>query len=295
VDPETKRRLVLAVHARDFGVRVLGLRGDGNFSRFLDTHHQPVAYMVSAAPKDRLVPHLFRFPFVGALPYVGFFREEDARAEAERLGRLGLDTYIRPVAGYSTVGLTSDPIYSSMLEGSDARIVEVVLHEMAHGTVFLPGRGAWNEGFATLVGLEGAALFFASSERPDLLQELRAEAEARSDREAAFAAWVRATMTKLERLYAENIAREEKLRRREEVFAKAQGELCRLFPRRQGGHLCDEPLNNAVLLGHAVYHAETPGLRRLLARLGGNLPAFIRLVRHAAENYRDPVAWLQGL
>ncbi|MBI5481742.1 MAG: aminopeptidase, partial [Deltaproteobacteria bacterium] len=190
VAAETKRRLHLAAAAREFGIRALGLRGDGNYTRFLDTHGAPVAWMVSAAPPDRLVPHRFRFPLVGALPYVGFFREADARAEVARLQRLGLDTYVRAVAGYSTIGITSDPIYSSMLEGSDARIVEITLHEMAHGTVFVPGRAEWNESFATLVGLHGAALFFALEHRAAEARRLFADARARAEREARFAAFL---------------------------------------------------------------------------------------------------------
>ena len=98
------------------------------------------------------MPYLNRFPLVGALPYVGFFRQADARRERARLERLGLDTYVRPVAGYSTLGITADPFYSSMLEGSDARIVEITLHEMVHGTVFPPGHAEWHESFATFVG-----------------------------------------------------------------------------------------------------------------------------------------------
>ena len=86
VDAETKRRLRLAAAARDFGIRELGLRGDGNYTRFLDTHGAPVAWMVSAAPQDRLVPYRFRFPLVGALPYVGFFREADARRRGRAPG-----------------------------------------------------------------------------------------------------------------------------------------------------------------------------------------------------------------
>lgn len=298
VDAETRRRLRLAAAARDFGIRELGLRGDGNYTRFLDTHGAPVAWMVSAAPKDRLVPTRFRFPLVGALPYVGFFREADARAEAARLERLGLDTHVRAVAGYSTIGITSDPIYSSMLEGPDARIVEITLHEMAHGTVFVPGRAEWNESFATLVGLQGAALFFARRDRADEARRLFADARARAERQARFAAFLAPVVRELRALYAEPVSRAEKLRRREAVFARAQAEFARRFPTPPGRPrpaFVTEPLNNAVIVGYAVYHRDTPVHRRMLARLEGDLRALVRLYRHAVANHRDPVAWLRRL
>jgi len=297
VDAETRRRLRLAAAARDFGIHALGLRGDGNYTRFLDTHGAPVAWMVSAAPPDRLVPHRFRFPLVGALPYVGFFREADAQAEAARLQRLGLDTCIRAVAGYSTLGITSDPIYSSMLEGPDARIVEITLHEMAHGTVFVPGRAEWNESFATLVGLQGAALFFARHGRAAATRQLFADAHARAARQARFAAFLAPLVRGLESLYAEPIDRAEKLRRREAIFARGQAEFARRFPVAPGRPphpFVTEPLNNAVVVAYAVYHRDTPAHRRLLDRLGGDLRALVRLYRHAVEHHRDPVGYLRG-
>ena len=98
VAAETKRRLALAKEAREFGVRVLGLRGGDEFTRFVDSAGAPIAWNVVAAPKDRLEPHLNRFPIVGAIPYLGFFEEHDARREAERLQAADLDVYVRPPA-----------------------------------------------------------------------------------------------------------------------------------------------------------------------------------------------------
>jgi predicted aminopeptidase len=298
VAAETKRRLRLAAAARDFGIRALGLRGDGNYTRFLDTHGAPVAWMVSAAPPDRLVAHRFRFPLVGALPYVGFFCETDAQAEAARLQRLGLDTHVRAVAGYSTIGITSDPIYSSMLEGSDARIVEITLHEMAHGTVFVPGRAEWNESFATLVGLQGAALFFSRQDRAEQARRLFAEAHARARAQASFAAFLAPLVRDLEALYAEPASRADKLRRREAIFTRGRVEFSRRFPTAPGRPrhpFVTEPLNNAVVVAYAVYHRDTPAHRRMLARLGGDVRALVRLYRHAVEYHRDPVGYLKSL
>jgi len=295
VAAETKRRLRLAAAAREFGIHELGLRGDGNYTRFIDTHGAPVAWMVSAAPRDRLVPYRFRFPLVGALPYAGFFREADARKEVARLERLGLDTHVRPVAGYSTIGITSDPIFSSMLDGSDARVVEVTLHEMAHGTVFVPGHAEWNESFATLVGLKGAALFFSRLDRADEGRQLLRGAQARSARQAQFAAFLAPVVRDLRALYAEPVSRAEKLRRREAIFARARADFARRFPSPPGrppSPFVSEPLNNAVVVAHAVYHGKTPMHRRMLARLDGDLRALVRLYRHAVENHRDPLAWL---
>ncbi|HEY3358884.1 MAG TPA: aminopeptidase [Polyangia bacterium] len=296
VDSDTKRRLRVALAARDFGTRVLGLRRGGVYTRYLDTHGAPVAWMVAAAPKDRLAPHLFRFPLVGAMPYAGFFREADAAREQARLAALGLDTYVRPVAGYSTLGITSDPVYSSMLEGSDARIVEITLHEMAHATAFWPGHADWNESFATFVGVRGAALFFAAGGRGDAVNRVLTHARLVEQAEARFAAFLTPVIAELRALYARPISRAEKLQRREEVFARARAAYLRTFPPRPGrapGAFASAKLNNAVIMAFAVYHQHTPEHRRVFERTGGDLGAFIALCKHAVEEHRDVQAYLR--
>src|SRR5260370_21521170 len=81
VDPDTKRRLRLATRARDFGVRALGLHGGDIYTRYVETAGAPIAWDVSAAPKDPLVPHLHRFPLVRAVPYLRFLHHADAPRE----------------------------------------------------------------------------------------------------------------------------------------------------------------------------------------------------------------------
>lgn len=296
VDARTKERLRLALAARRFGIEVLGLRGGDSYTRFLDTRGQPVAWNVSAAPKDRLRPYLHRFPITGAIPYLGFFKEADARREAARLAQKQLDVFVRPVSGYSTLGITSDPVYSSMLEGSPAHIVEVVLHEMLHGTLYLPGHSEWNESLATFVGYNGAALFFSMTGGEGDARKVLAEAQARQERQAQFSRWLEPILKELEALYARPIPREEKLRLREDVFARAKAKLLEMFPPPPGRPpvgLAAQPLNNAVLVAHAVYHRSTPEHQRLFKKVGYDLRAFIALYKYAVENTEQPIAWLK--
>ena len=296
VSAETKRRLKLAREAREFGVRVLGLRGGDEFTRFVDSHGAPIAWNVTAAQKDRLQAHLNVFPIVGAIPYLGFFDEKDAVREAARLRAEDLDVYVRPVAGYSTLGITSDPIYSSMLDGPDSRIVEVTLHEMTHATVYLAGHSEWNESLATVVGSEGAAQFFAARGDTAHAAELIEDSRRREREQEAFAKFLAPLVRSLDQLYADvALPRARKLERREKIFAAAQKKFLTLFPPPPGkkpGIFGQGPLNNAVVLSFSVYHSTTPQHRALLASVGGNLRAFVALCKHAVEDESDPLAYL---
>jgi predicted aminopeptidase len=202
------------------------------------------------------------------------------------------------VAGYSTLGFTADPIYSSMLEGQPARIVEVVLHEMLHGTLYLAGHSDWNESLATFVGIQGASLFFAARGSAAEAAEVLADAEQRKATEERFAAFLEPVARELEQLYASGLPRATVLERREPIFRRAEKRYLELFPPAPGqppGAFVAQPLNNAVVMAYAVYHRATPEHRRLYQRVGGDLAAFIRLYRRVLDSELHPIEVLHRL
>ena len=292
VDDRTKQRLRLAMEARAFGVDVLGLRGGDNYTRYLPTGGKPIAWNLTAAPKDRVRPLAWKFPIVGTVPYLGFFDEKDARKMQLKLRDQGYDTYMRPVAGYSTLGITSDPIYESMLDEGDARIVEVVLHEMLHGTMYLPGRSSWNESLASFVGVHGAAMFFARRGGDEAGRKVFDEARQREVEEARFSSYLAPIHAALEALYAEPISREEKLRRRAKIFDDARARFAEMYPGRRGV-FTDPRLNNAVFASYGVYHQGAPEHEHLYVRLRGDLAQMVRMYKYAVESTEDPIAWLK--
>ncbi len=275
--PQERRALRVLLSARRFGVERLGLAGEDLYRTFYDTGDDPVAWNVSASPKDRLEAHRWWFPVVGSVPYLGFFDRAEAEAEAARLREADLDVLLRGVGAYSTLGWLSDPVFSSSLAGDAFEVARVVLHEMAHATVFLPGEVAWNENFATVVGDEGALLWLAArhgrGSRP-----VRA-ARARLAEEARYEAHMQAVIRRLRALYDSPLAREDKLVRREAIFADGKAGLARLqagFVHLDRSGWLEREWSNALLLSFARYHAHTDALRRALAeRFGGDLAAFV--------------------
>lgn len=275
--PFIRRRLQLALLARSFGITELGLRGEGEFTRFVDTGGA-VAWNLTVAYQTKLEIRQYSFPLVGRIAYLGYFRRADALAEMRKLAQAGFDTYLRPVGAFSSVGYFLTPIYSDMISDTGPRgdydTVETILHEMAHTTAYVTSDSSLNESFATLVGHRGAELFFkrygpllgiygltklavqatAGSLAPDLNQQARAT----SDDAAKLGAWLRRTMTALRAMYAQAAtqgwSKDEILRRREPVFRAASADYVATFPDRAGSRLARGPLDNALLLSLEVYY-----------------------------------------
>lgn len=150
---------------REFA-RSLGLRVGDQYTSFVDW------------PGDRIVTTLVRtrpgsleavgwwYPFLGRLPYRGYFERERAEREARRLREVqGYDVCVSPVAAYSTLGWLDDPVTSPMLGRGIASFVETLLHELVHATVFIEGDADFNEGVALFVGQEAAIRYFEQAER----------------------------------------------------------------------------------------------------------------------------------
>lgn len=303
-DPATpaplRKRLRLALSARQFGIDVLGLRDAGEFSRYVDTGG-PVAYSVSAAYRTRFKPVLWHFPLVGSVPYLGFFRREQALAEAEALRKQGFDTYLRPVSGYSSLGYFLSPIYASMLDEpgplGELRTVETVLHEMAHTTAYLTSASELNESFATLVGVQGAALYYQLRGDAESGAAVLRDAQEQERRALRFSAWLQPVLRELAALYrraaAEHKSEAEILRQREAFFESAMLRYRAAFPSGQRyRRLAEGPLNNAVFLAFGVYHRSGSLQQDLLGSVAGDLRAFIDLYREAQKR-RDAAQWLK--
>ena len=296
VKEQTKAALRLAVEARDFGRRVLGLRTGDAYTRFIDLGDRPVAYNLSAAYKDKLALKWWAFPIVGRVPYLGYFHKQDAEAEAKRLEQAGFDVHMRPVAGFSTLGYFAEPIFSSMLEGPPHHIVEVVLHEMLHSTIYLPGQSAFNESLATIVGVEGAALFFRQRGQAEDAERLLVDAERAEERERLFGDVLAGLQDELKRIYDADLTLPQKLEAREVAFIRAQAEYLRLLPPAPGEPppaFARRKLNNAIVLSYGIYHSNTPRLRELLRRLDGDLARLVTMVKEAMDRGVDPDSYLE--
>ena len=164
---DQKNKLRLAQEARTFAETDLGLKHTSNYTTFVQLDRPYVTYVVSAAEKNELKSHLFYYPIVGSLPYKGFFNPEGAKKEAEELRKEGYDVYVRGVTAFSTLGWFSDPIVSSMLGYKDFDLVDTIIHETTHATVYIRSEADFNERMAVFFGNKGAIEFYKKKEGPE--------------------------------------------------------------------------------------------------------------------------------
>jgi predicted aminopeptidase len=299
VDAELRGKLVFVLEARRFAADELGIDVGESYTMYTELDRDTLALVLSAAPKDRLAPKTWWFPIVGHVPYKGFFSEDNALDEQADLEREGFDTYLRPTAAFSTLGWFNDPILSTALDTDDVEVVATVLHELSHQHLFVPGQVGFNESFATFVGRVGAVRFFCTRDGggPDTVKCLRAQARWRDYQR--FSAWLDPFVTELETLYGDaTVASEEKVRRREDVFASALGrfdaQVAPTFESIGFGGFRETPLNNATLLARIRYYDRLGAFQELLDAHDGDLSTTLDYLKAYAPDADDPFALLRA-
>ena len=154
------------------------------------------------------------------MPYLGFFDRESADAEREKLLKKDLDVSVGVADAYSTLGWFEDPVTLNLLEGSTLDLVDTILHEMTHTTLYVKGQGEFNEGLAMLVGKVGAILFLENAYGP--LDPLTVEAKKSLEDERIFSSFLTSLLEQLESVYDSPITYQEKLTEREKTFSRSQ-------------------------------------------------------------------------
>lgn len=290
LSPEEKKRLRLVSRIKAFGEETLGLRETENYRTVYLKSHQPPIYVVSACPKDRLAPVTWWFPIVGRMPYLGFFDRESAREEESKLAAKNLDVTLGMADAYSTLGWFQDPVTLNLIQGSTLDLVETILHEMTHATLYIKGQGAFNEGLAVLVGKVGALMFLRDHYGPE--HPFTLEAGYSMEDERIFATYMDSVFRRLEDLYEGPLSSREKIEKRQGIFRGAIEDFDRLRPRFKTDRFTGfgkAPLNNAYLLGIGLYHRHFPLFERMLRENDYSISRMIQYCRVLSKNEGDMI------
>ena len=286
-DTQDKLQLVLAV--RDFARDVLRLNVGGSYASYSYVDRPDLTYIVIAAPKTEMRPYTWWFLIVGDVPYKGFFSKADAADEAARLEAAGYDTHIRTSAAFSTLGWFDDPLLAHLLKYDRVVLSNIVFHELFHNTLYVPGAGSFNESVANFIGHRAAIEFFRRHVGDGSAEFQRAEQLWEEERE--FARYIDEVVVTLQELYGRDIVRADKLRLREELFARIKTEWSRRIadrPNHRFRGFSREPINNAILMHYVVYLKELDRFEALFESTGGDLVRTIELLRQIASAGGDP-------
>ncbi|SNS98995.1 Predicted aminopeptidase [Ekhidna lutea] len=154
-----KIKIQIVNDVRTFAFGELGLKKSANYTTYYNQKGEVLLWNLSASKAYALEPKMWSFPLLGSFPYKGFFDLENAKSEMNELKTKGYDTRIRPVGGWSTLGWTKDPILSNMLERPEGSLVELIIHELTHSTLFVKDNVEFNENLASFIGEKGAIQF----------------------------------------------------------------------------------------------------------------------------------------
>lgn len=277
--PRTKALLAEIPPIKKYG-EALGLKPTRNYVEYVQLDRPAAVWVVSASAPLEFKSKQWHFPIVGDIPYLGWFDLSDAKHFAAELRAEGLDVDVRGASAYSTLGWFRDAILSSMIPerapdapggGGDpalGALVNVVIHESVHATVYVEGQPFFNESLAS---------FVADSVTPSYLESIRgahsAEEKSYLDSEQSS----RARGARLHRAYEElkslyetpsHVKSDEKKRQEKEAILSALKKELSI----------QREINNATLIQFKTYHAGTAGFDRLFASCGRDWPRFMRSV-----------------
>ena len=289
VQGDTQEKLKLVLDVRQYARDVLKFNVGGSYSSYSQVDRPDLTYIVMAAPKTELRPYTWWFLIIGNVPYKGFFSREEADAEIARLKAQGYDTTLRTSAAFSTLGWFDDPLLSHLLRYDKAILSEIVFHELFHNTLYVKGQGAFNESSANFVGHRAAIDFFRARFGADSQEYARAVQIWNDERE--FGHFIDELASTLGDLYSRKIPLEDKMRLREQVFARSKEEWQRRIadrPNHSFRGFGQRPLNNAVLMHYMVYLKDLDLFESLYEACGQDLGRTIETLRKAVDKGGEP-------
>lgn len=250
----------------------LGLHHNGSYKSYVETGQRYIIWNVFAADPYGLVLKKSCFPVAGCVSYRGYFRQQHAHREAERLAGLGFEVYVGGVTAYSTLGWFDDPLLDTFLFQPDDQLAALVFHELAHQLVYVSGDTRFSESLATSIERYALGQWFADKGNNQALDDWQ---QARNRRDAVLAL-IDSTRRSLAVIYEAEITADamdlakssviKDLRMRYELLAahwKEQGVLKPPFR-----HWMETDINNAKLETVADYNAWVPGLNLLADKYG---------------------------
>lgn len=180
--------------------KIIGIDPGDSYRRMVFPKFQNVSFLVVATPFNSLIPYSYWFPFVGSVPYKGFFQKNDAEEFASSLSEKGHDVYQVDVGGFSLLGFLDDPIFPAMLRRDNVALANLIFHELTHKHIWLRGQTEFNEQIAEFIADKATILFLTMKNEQEFLEIYFSRKKDRMK----YLVWVNSLSDKLTDLYDAN-------------------------------------------------------------------------------------------
>jgi len=278
INPELQRKLKLVTDARDFAEK-MGLTPKQSFTTYSQVDNDVLVWVVAGCKPTSFELHTWWFPIVGEVPYKGFFSKKAAEKEERRLQTLGFETSIRGSEALSTLGWFNDPVLSTTLKNQDDWIVNTVIHETTHSTVWIPGSVPFNESLASFVGFQAAIEFYTSIADPHWI----GIANKRNDMEFEIALVLEDLYSELDELYKSKASEQVKLILRSKIFTKHVNPLHKKYPEMR----ILKEINNSQLMQLKFYMTKLTSFKKLWIKVDRNWPNFFTEIKKISSLSKD--------
>ncbi|MCJ8275841.1 MAG: aminopeptidase, partial [Bdellovibrionales bacterium] len=234
-------------------------------------------------------------PIIGTVPYKGYFKKESAIKERKNLEEKKLDTHLRGVSAFSTLGWFEDPILSTMLNYTEEYFVSTLIHETVHANLYINGKSKFNEKVATFLGNLGAEAFYKKQKKD---QDFRKKISEKSKDNLLFSKFITEENKKLKNWYIENKNNKNLLSLREKKFEDIKNRFAsNILPKMKTESykwISKRKLNNALLLLFGLYNSDFNELDKLADKKSRSFKETFKALK-TLENSEDPEASLKKL
>ena len=286
-DPTTpeklKQQLSKAEGIRAFAVQHLELADQGNFTQYADLGRKHVVWNVVAAPEFSIAPKTWCFPIAGCVAYKGFFNQDMAEREKDKLHDKGYDVLVYGVSAYSTLGWFDDPLLNTFIHYPDNELAALIFHELSHQILYIKDDSEFNEAFATAVEYSMLERWMEFQGRNDQIAKLRASRQ----KQNRITELILDFRRQLDFAYAGDYPSQAK----DKLFNALKQQYREIQSDGAGTRYYDwwfsQPLNNAYLLTVSTYFRLVPAFSHMIDEQNGDLTAFFEVARTLSKQSKE--------
>ena len=240
-----------------------GLKPTKNYTEYVELNRSAAVWVVSACEPLEFKSKEWNFPIVGSFTYLGWFDESGARKFGKVLKAQGFDVSVRGASAYSTIGWFRDAVLSTMISRGGGEslggLVNVILHESVHATLYLKDQVYFNESIASFVADQLTPVYLKKSEHFEQLQAYQRAEKTRDEQDKV----LNENYLALEKIYASPLSQEEKLERKSKILKNVKEKL-----------ELKRDINNATLIKYRTYGVGKAEFQAVLDSCGSDWKRF---------------------